>query len=40
MHIAGARKLGRLKEAVKMFKDLAKEVTLLSLFVPHPLTTP
>ena len=27
MNIAGARKLGRLKEAVKMFKDLAKEVT-------------
>ena len=24
--IVGARKLGRLKEAVKMFKDLAKEV--------------
>ena len=25
-NITGARKLGRLKEAVKMFKDLAKEV--------------
>ena len=27
-NITGARKLGRLKEAVKMFKDLAKEVRL------------
>ena len=39
MHIAGARKLGRLKEAVKMFKDLAKEVK-LSPLVPYRLTNP
>ena len=35
MNIAGARKLGRLKEAVKMFKDLAKEVTPSSHFLFH-----
>ena len=35
-NITGARKLGRLKEAVKMFKDLAKEVRLEKFYIQHP----